>query len=91
MIRSVHNSRGAVSSPMPAFLVFRYIVTQARYKASRWFMSSGRPANSTAATSMASSANARHTASLVAKYRLKVRGDTSAIAAICSTVVCSNP
>ena len=30
MIRSVHISRGAVSSPMPACLVFRYIVTEAR-------------------------------------------------------------
>ena len=39
-IRNVHISRGAVSSPMPACLVFRYIVTEARYSASRWFMSS---------------------------------------------------
>jgi hypothetical protein len=31
----------------------------------------------------------RNTASLVAKYRLKVRGETSAAAAICSTVVLS--
>ena len=52
MIRSVHNSRGAVSSPLPAFFVFRYIVTEARYSASRWFMCSGSSARSTAATSI---------------------------------------
>ena len=37
--------------------------------------------------SSTSSINASAMASLVAKYRLKVRGDTSAIAAIWSTVV----
>ena len=38
-----------------------------------------------------SSVIAATTDSLVGKYRLKVRGDTSAAAAICSTVVLSKP
>lgn len=53
-IRGVHISP-PVRAPMPACLVFRYIVTDARCSASRWFMSSGRRASSTSGASTAAS------------------------------------
>ena len=54
-------------------------------------MSAGWRASSIATISTMSSIDAKTTASFVAKYRLNVRGDTSAMAAIWSTVVRSNP
>ena len=52
-------------------------------------MSSGCLSSAAATDSSISSAMAAMTDSLVGKYRLNVLGDTSAAAAICSTVVLS--
>src|SRR5271166_4115864 len=90
-IRAVVNSRSAVNPPGGADALARTMSMCAARSASSSLSPAGWRLSSAAIASTRSSMSANTTASFVAKYRLNVRGDTSATAAIWSTVVRSNP